>query len=212
MKARSSSQELNRGRRFALRTLALSALGAALVGRAGAVELRLVKILPSDVVLEWMGGAAPYEVLRGTIRDGSDLASVETISGNQYTDPGALDDGLALVTYRVAARTPTLSELQQTIFTPSCAKSGCHSGALPTAGMLLTDGSTHTSVVGVTSLEQPSLSRVEPFDPEASYLVRKVLANPAINGLPMPADGPPFLDLDRLEALKSWIAAGAPDD
>lgn len=103
----------------------------------------------------------------------------------------------------------TLAELQSTIFTPIC--SGCHTGGgatLPSSMNLSNASATHAALVGVASAEQPSLLRVSPGDPDASYLVHKIEGAPTITGGRMPLGGAP-LDPDLIANVRAWITAGA---
>jgi hypothetical protein len=104
---------------------------------------------------------------------------------------------------------PTLDSIQTHVFTPIC--SACHTGpaseALP-AGMDLTDAdSSFAQLVGVASVQAPALSRVEPGEPDESYLVHK-LEGTADQGLRMPLGLPP-LDATEIDAIREWIALGA---
>ena len=51
--------------------------------------------------------------------------------------------------------------------------------------------------------------RVNPGNPDASYLVQKIEGTAAV-GVRMPANGPPYLPQDRIDLVRRWIAAGAP--
>ncbi|MCH9005106.1 MAG: CHRD domain-containing protein [Proteobacteria bacterium] len=102
----------------------------------------------------------------------------------------------------------TLTQLQNQIFTPIC--SGCHSGfgvGLPGV-MNLTAGNSHASLVGVPSIEVPALFRVEPTNPDDSYLIRKLEGGPGIVGVQMPQFGP-FLDQATIDQVRQWITDGA---
>jgi uncharacterized protein (TIGR03118 family) len=133
------------------------------------------------------------------------------------TDANGNVGSSGLLTVPVANTTPpaaTLTQIQQTVFTPSCA--GCHNGSQPPGGALpgaldLRAGSSFASLVAVGSLEQPALSRVAPGDPASSYLIRKLEGAAGISGARMPFGGP-FLDQATTDEVKSWIAAGAPNN
>lgn len=106
----------------------------------------------------------------------------------------------------VATAAPTLTQLQNDIFTPRC--SGCHP---PSGGGLdLRAGHTYSSTVNVPSSENPSLMRVKPGDPDNSYLYRKLVGS-GISGARMPAGGP-FLTQSELDRVRGWILAGAPNN
>jgi hypothetical protein len=82
---------------------------------------------------------------------------------------------------------------------------GCHP---PNQGLDLTAGHVYASIVNVPTREDPSLLRVKPGDPAASYLYLKVsLAKPP-RGARMPLAGPP-LSSDELTTLRAWIQQGA---
>ena len=102
---------------------------------------------------------------------------------------------------------PTLTKLQADIFTPICAV--CHDGnsaSLPGV-QNLTAGHTYASIVDVTSIEDPTLKRVNPSDPDNSYLVRKIEGAAGIVGERMPKGG--ALTQAQIDEVRAWIAAGA---
>ncbi len=107
----------------------------------------------------------------------------------------------------------TLTKLQTDIFTPIC--SVCHTGVgagLP-GSQNLTNGHTYASVVDVTSIEDPTLKRINRFDPDNSYLVRKIEGvGIAAGTVRMPANGPPYLSAAQIAEVRSWVAAGAKND
>jgi hypothetical protein len=107
---------------------------------------------------------------------------------------------------------PALSfaQIQAQIFTPTCAKSGCHDTAAASGGMVLAAGQSYGQIVGHPSQENPALERVQPGNPEASYLLKKVRGDADISGTRMPQDGPPFLTSDQIAGIAGWIRGGAP--
>jgi hypothetical protein len=105
----------------------------------------------------------------------------------------------------------TFTQVQSQIFTASCALSGCHTGSSPAQGMNLSEGSAYSNIVNVPSNEQPTLDRIEPNDPAASYLYLKVTGDPSIVGEQMPFGGPP-LSQTLIDLLRNWIERGAPND
>lgn len=115
------------------------------------------------------------------------------------------------VVVRNAPAPATLAQIQATVFTPLCA--GCHSGSNPPGGALpgsqnLTAGNSFAALVGVASLEQPTVQRVKLGDADASYLMQKLEGAAGISGSRMPLGGP-FLDQATLDQIKSWITNGA---
>ncbi len=98
--------------------------------------------------------------------------------------------------------------LQNTIFTPTCAVSGCHAGAAAPLGLRLEAGLSYAMLVNVASVEVPTLLRVAPGDPDASYLVHKIEGRAAV-GARMPLGGSP-LPQTSIDDVRQWISQGAP--
>jgi hypothetical protein len=98
-------------------------------------------------------------------------------------------------------------EIQDTIFNARCI--GCHSGANAPQGLRLDAGNSYAQLVNVASAEVPALLRVNPGNPNSSYLVQKIEGTATV-GVRMPASGPPYLSQDRLDLVRRWITAGAP--
>lgn len=96
--------------------------------------------------------------------------------------------------------------IQDTIFTPSC--TGCHAGANAPRGLRLDAANSYAMLVNVASGEVPALLRVNPGNPDQSYLVQKIEGTAAVGGR-MPLGGPP-LPADRIALVRQWITAGAP--
>ena len=99
----------------------------------------------------------------------------------------------------------------QPIFSANCALSGCHVSPNPPEGMNLSAGQAYADIVNVPSGEIPRLFRVEPGNPDSSYLVMKIENAPGIVLLQMPAGGAP-LSPSQIDTIRAWVAAGAPDN
>ena len=65
----------------------------------------------------------------------------------------------------------------------------------------------HAMLVNVPSQEVPSLLRVEPGNPDDSYLVQKIEGTASVGGQ-MPLGGPELSD-EAIAAIRQWIADGA---
>lgn len=103
----------------------------------------------------------------------------------------------------------TFARLQAEVFTPSCAKAGCHVTATATGGLVLEAGRAYAEIVDRAAVSS-ALDRVEPGDPERSYLLKKVRGDADITGARMPFDGPPYLSPEQIAGIAGWIRAGAP--
>lgn len=105
----------------------------------------------------------------------------------------------------------TLEALQSSVFEPSCAVSGCHTGPaggnLPAGMDLSSADASFSSLVGIASVQQPALLRVAAGDPDNSYLVQK-LEGTATGGARMPLGGG-ALDQALIDDIRQWIADGA---
>jgi hypothetical protein len=79
-------------------------------------------------------------------------------------------------------------------------------------GMSLTPELFYASVVGETSMEKPAMKRVDPGNPESSYLIHKIRGDEDIIGAQMPFSGDKLSEED-VEAIVAWVEAlGAVDE
>lgn len=102
--------------------------------------------------------------------------------------------------------------VQQNIFSQICA-AYCHRGASAPKGLRLDAANAYQRTVGMPSVEVPALMLIKQGDPTNSYLYLKVLpSDPRRVGERMPLNEPPYLSAEKLEALRAWIARGAPRD
>jgi hypothetical protein len=104
------------------------------------------------------------------------------------------------------ALTAQLSSIQANVFTPICTT--CHSGSAAPLGFRLEADVAYSMLVNAPSVEVPSLMRVAPGNPDASYLVQK-LEGTAQAGARMPLNGQP-LPAEVIAVIRQWIVDGAP--
>lgn len=95
--------------------------------------------------------------------------------------------------------------IQTHVFTPICTV--CHAGADAPHGLRLDAANSYNLLVGVPSVEVPSLFRVKPGDPNSSYVMQKLEGHAAV-GARMPLGGP-YLSSDVIAVFRQWITAGA---
>ncbi|MDH3496849.1 MAG: hypothetical protein OER21_08810 [Gemmatimonadota bacterium] len=108
----------------------------------------------------------------------------------------------------------TLSADVQPILTANCALSNCHAGTRPVLDQNLSAGLTFSNTVNVPAQQVPALRRVRPFLPDSSYLVHKIQGTHATvggSGGRMPLGGVPLTSAE-IQTIRSWIAAGAPNN
>jgi hypothetical protein len=96
----------------------------------------------------------------------------------------------------------------QPILSVNCALAGCHGNGSSSAGLTLGAGAALSNLVNVPSSQQPGLRRVDPGNPDDSYLVRKIEGGPAITGGRMPLNRTP-LAASEIALIRLWIAQGA---
>jgi hypothetical protein len=173
-------------------------------------ELDIVEVrFLADGELINSAAAAPYSTEWNTssVADGEVMLTVEAedelgnvgvsapVSVTVANDSGAL----------------TLAEIQAQVFTPRCAV--CHMGAgneLPFSMNLSNAQASFDHLVDVASEQVPALLRVDPFNPDDSYLIHKLEGTQTI-GDRMPQGGP-FLDDHTIQGIRGWIADGATAD
>jgi len=105
----------------------------------------------------------------------------------------------------------SFDQINVLVFQPRCALSGCHDSASRAADLNLSGDSAFGELVNVFSTELPSMLRVAPGDPEASYLVHKIRGTAgAVGGVDtqMPLGEAPLSDED-MDAIVQWIQDGA---
>lgn len=104
------------------------------------------------------------------------------------------------------------AEIQQTIFSPTCATQLCHDAASATGGLVLDAESSYSQLVGVApttfSAQQAGLLRVAAGDPAKSFLLVKLEGPPPDQGSRMPLTGSP-LSPDQIDLIRQWIEQGA---
>ena len=109
----------------------------------------------------------------------------------------------------VVVQDTNFSEIQ-TIFTANCALSGCHDLATSQADLSLEGPNAYAQLVNVSSTQNSVLNRIEPGDPDNSYLIQK-LEGLASSGAQMPY-GRAALSSDLIDLFRDWILAGALND
>lgn len=104
----------------------------------------------------------------------------------------------------------TFSEDVEPMLANNCAFSGCHGTSNTQQDLVLAEGEAYNNLVDVPSREMPELDRVEPGEPDSSFLLLKLKPNPPAGGR-MPQGGPYFSD-EQIETVETWISEGAEDN
>lgn len=101
---------------------------------------------------------------------------------------------------------PTLTSIQEQVFTPICSR--CHIGAAAPRGLQLDSVDNSLAfLVDFPSVGVPSILRVSIGDADNSYLIQKLLGTAAVGGQ-MPLGGSP-LPTETIDVIKQWINEGA---
>ena len=99
-----------------------------------------------------------------------------------------------------------LASIEENVFTPICSR--CHIGASAPEGLQLDAAHAYDLLVGVPSVEDPTVLRVKPGAPDESYMVLKIQGGPGISGVRMPFGGP-YLPQSTIDVIRQWITDGA---
>lgn len=111
----------------------------------------------------------------------------------------------------------SFSDHVQPIFNQSCAFSGCHgtqNTQPPGKPMVLVSGRAYANIVAVSSLQLPSMDRIEPDQPDDSYLIHKIEGTQVGvggTGQRMPLSGC-CLSQAQIDTIRAWVEAGAPNN
>ncbi|MGH7788670.1 MAG: hypothetical protein ACRERC_17505 [Candidatus Binatia bacterium] len=104
-------------------------------------------------------------------------------------------------------------QLQTEVFNPNCLSAGCHNAQNQAGGLNLSAGSSYDDLVDVASenvvAQANGWPRVEPFDPDSSFLLIKVTDPGTGQGTRMP-QGAAALAPAQINMIREWIADGAP--
>jgi hypothetical protein len=129
----------------------------------------------------------------------------------------ACDEKLSTLAGPTPDLEPTFASIQKDVFETtdtagriSCVTCHTNIGRTPAGGLNLLHDLAYDQLVNVNATEVPSLKRVEPGDPDSSYIVHKIEGQPGIVGRRMPFNGPPYLTPGQILIMRRWIELGAP--
>ena len=132
-------------------------------------------------------------------------------AGSLPSGDGA-EGGDFIVAFDVQGIQPSLASIQSNLFTPTCSGSGCHSGPvgpnLPVGMDLSSATASFSSLVNISSFQEPTIFRVAVGNAAGSYLIQK-LEGTSAQGSRMPQGGP-FLNQATVDVVRRWIDVGAP--
>ncbi len=139
-------------------------------------------------------------------------AALDGEYAGSFPSGDGIEGGDFVVEFDVQGIQPSLTSIQNNIFTPTCSAAGCHSGPpgpnLPAGMDLSSAAASFSSLVNIASFQEPTIFRVAVGDADNSYLIHK-LEGTAAQGSRMPLGGP-FLDQATIDVIRLWIDNGAP--
>lgn len=106
---------------------------------------------------------------------------------------------------------PSFERDIQPIFTARCATASCHNLATQQLGLNLEAGHAYDAIVDEDSPTSHDLAYIRPFQPDSSWLVRMIQADPAGRFFVerMPLGRTPLTD-NQIATIINWVNAGAP--
>jgi hypothetical protein len=111
----------------------------------------------------------------------------------------------------VLVANPSFERDIQPIFTARCATASCHNLATQQLGLNLQAGYAYDEIVEVESPSSHEMPYIRPFDPDSSWLVRMIQADPERRFFTerMPLGRAP-LTPNQIATIINWVNAGAP--
>jgi hypothetical protein len=111
----------------------------------------------------------------------------------------------------VVVPNPSFERDIQPILTARCATASCHNFATQQMGLNLQAGFAYDEIVGKDSPTSHLMAYIEPFEPENSWLVRLIQADPErrFHNERMPLGRTPLTD-NQIATIINWVEAGAP--
>ena len=113
-------------------------------------------------------------------------------------------------------RKPTLTNLQNHLFSVGCAFSSCHNGDSPAAGLNLNADDLHAELTNHQVLTPTDMPLVDPGNPQGSWLYEVTSKCEPTSDVGtvshMPRNSPTLLEPEMLAMIREWIARGAKDN
>lgn len=128
------------------------------------------------------------------------VVRAEDTAGNQDVNTAEVQ-----ATTRAAV---SFSQDIEPLLNDTCARNGCHAGVNPAEDLDLRTGRAHAALVDVAAVQcSDGRARVDPSNPDGSYLIDKLTGVDLCAGTIMPKGSP--LTPAEIQLIRDWIAAGA---
>ena len=109
----------------------------------------------------------------------------------------------------------TYHEIQDYVFDKSCANTACHAAPANAGNLNLTYGLSYQDLVGRVpqnpAAAAAGMKLIDPGNPENSFLLTKLMDPTPEQGVRMPFNAG-VLHSGKIDAIRTWIAAGAPQE
>jgi hypothetical protein len=158
--------------------------------------------LANDTYRVTLSGSLPSPIMDmdGNMLDGENLGGM--LSGDGIEGGDYVADFIVNVPPVLEAN---LNSIQTLVFTPFCAN--CHVGVMPAGSLdLSSEVASRAGLVGQPSVGDPLILRVDPMNPNGSYLIMKLEGN--AGGLAMPPSG--MLPSQDINVIRQWIQDNVP--
>lgn len=176
-----------------------------------------LKILAKGSSWAWALPGSPVDEVTLNVQIGGDTYCAAFASGSGDVKKNTAEGFLLVKDFPApgsctTSSPATFATIQEKIFTPKCATSGCHIGSSPSSSLDLSSGAAYADSVNVPSIQVPALKRIDSTNPDAgdSYLYLKLSGGSGMLFSQMPMGGSP-LSSDCLDGLAAWIGDGAPE-
>lgn len=177
---------------------------------AGAVEFTGASPTPTETAT-----ATPSATATATPTDTG--TPTQTPTGTLHPTPTPTTSPSATAT-ATATSTPTLNpnatlaNIQTQIFNTTCIDQFCHDAQTRSGNLSLVAGASHDELVSVPAFnfaaQQAGLLRVQPGNPDTSFLVIKLTNPTLVEGARMPS-GKAALSDAQIQLIRDWITQGA---
>jgi hypothetical protein len=95
------------------------------------------------------------------------------------------------------------------LFVADCTSMGCHGGVMPQEQLDLREGTGYDELIDVAAAQCDDRVLVVPGDPQASYVLDKLLGVDQCMGTRMPKGADPYPP-EQIDLVTAWICQGAP--
>ncbi len=166
----------------------------------------------------------PCDIFSAPASEGQSMPGQDELDGDLYVPDSGTDDDFQPAPdcfdipddAQPLLAEPTLTDIEEYIFEPSCSFSACHGAGGGAAGLSLVGDDLHDHLLNHQTVTPTQMELVEPGDASQSWLY-EVMAHcePQSDVGPvnhMPLNSPALLPPDHVAMVREWIDGGAQGD